>query len=931
MSVTGALVSLGEVSSRLHELIPSLRFDPQRTAVAIVSSVPGLGERLVAAVGHDLSGLLFDVYPDPYPDLQRLSRSLHGIWMVCAADRYEFGGASFLDWADRHRALFARIPVYCINVIRSSQLPLWKEPVVPDSVIAGERTVAVAPMLLDVDAATFGTNAELKALQSQFIDGLLLLSVRYAAKYRPFTSLVTTWDLAASEAIDAAVPSTPPSSEVEAALLHLNHLHARRDVARSAVRLLDTAFAAANAIDDGHASADLARLSKKIAVLMNDGRSAFIEVPSTVGVDPFAAEYQQVRQRALRFTDSVMKELTALGRKEEAEVFAATRKEFAEDAKVVLLGAFSSGKSTFINSLLGLTEETNELPTSGRPETAVITEILEGREDLATVEEADRVNLTLFQRGNQPDERWKINREEFDAFLQWYAAGVVKIEELQSVRFARDAFKESSPRNAFTRRDADMFREFGRESEIDHRDRRELDRMGAICTLRNIRFSKPLKPPNPREVPVCFEWVKKPMNAFRVERVELQRPSPALHGLRMVDTPGTDSLIGHHHTLARSYIQKYKTAPVIYLFSASLPASEEDAKNLAFLRDLSTDRGRLFFAINKKNLVLNGLAGQKEILEGTMRRLRDAGMGEKRAYFIDALGARTNPDDEWTALVGDLRAFLRLQRTALVVNAMRDKLRAPLERLLANQHALVKDRNKKDADAARTAAAWERTLENIDAVIKRFEEQVESAEERLFRRAGSDFHDEVEELDDDLGAFDCGAWLTSKKNTKLAQIKALIEPLGDWPDRLASNLQNATRVLHAFLQSELSKEGAKLSYVFTRTDIPSDFHAFTVAKIEAEAASDVQYDFKFYTGWLESKVARLRELIGKETSAGTRRVQAKFNEIVESYWTQTKALRSRAKPFTRGPGKASDAEVKNAQGTIAFLERALREYAAVDE
>lgn len=935
----GAAARLSEVSRSLNELLPGRTFDLLPSNIAVVTNVPLLARRLLGAIEHGIgrslaSARIFaQALETPYPDLSALAQSLDGLWIVCGADRYEFGGSAFSDWSDRHRALFGRVPVHGICVLRVSQLASWNEPVLHDNVSAGERSIAITPLLLDFDAPAFGGGAQLEALQLVFVEKLLLLSMRHAAKHRSYLDVAAAWDVIASAAFDAAPPAVTAATQLEAALIRIAGVRRMRDTARAAAKHVDAAFDSAAIADAAYTPVhDLEPLSKKVAVLINDGRSGFISVPTANDTTPFALEFQQVRQRALRFIDLVIGELTKLGHKSEANVFAATRRQFLEDVKVILLGAFSSGKTTFLNSLLGLDEETNALPTSGRPETATITEVVEGKEDAAVFEFHDCVGLVLFQQSSHSIDRWKLNREEMQSFLSWLAEEIVHVEQLGSARFTPKGVMAMSPRgHAITRSDIEFFRDLIAQ-DTAYIERRLLERASAVCRIENIRFRRDPKPPLSRKIAECLKWVKAPVNALRIKKLEVRRASVALNGLRMVDTPGTDSLISHHHTLARSYIEEYSTSPVIYLFAASPPASEEDAKNIAFLKELSSDRTRLFFVINKKSLVTGGEDGEREIRGAVNRRLRNAKIEGKRVYYIDALGARTKPDSEWIALVSDLRAFVRDRATDMLVEAMRMKLRAPLDGLLTYHRELVRKSGFDAEDLAKTIAAWTRSAKAIAVVMARFDEEVASVEQRLFKRAASDFHLETNEIDGDLAAFDCGAWLTSKKDTKVREIQSIIAPLAEWPERLKANLQSASRVLHAFLAQQLVKESSSLSVVLTNVDVPADFHAFTIAEIQTEANSDVHYSFKSYTGWIENKVARLRELVGREANGATRKVGKAFNDIVTAYRAQGHALQVRAESFARTKPQGGDSEaMQNAQATIDFLERTLREYLAVDQ
>ena len=118
--------------------------------------------------------------------------------------------------------------------------------------------------------------------------------------------------------------------------------------------------------------------------------------------------------------------------------------------------------------------------------------------------------------------------------------------------------------------------------------------------------------------------MKQPEIALRVEHAQFQRNLPILQGLRFVDTPGTDSAISHHHSLARSHINRTPGAPVLYCFDGNRAGSLEDHKNLVFLHGLAADR--TFFVVTKRP---EATVERDEVRNRVRQALREAGWLEQ--------------------------------------------------------------------------------------------------------------------------------------------------------------------------------------------------------------------------------------------------------------------------------------------------------------
>lgn len=937
VSTIEQMARLSTSATSLRVLFPDDSFDMPATHVIVAGKPTELSTALVTGIEHAAERALTSAHlvlhcqEQTFPDLTAAAHPIHGLWFVSSADRTEFHGNEFAQWADEHRSILARIPLHGFVVLQSKRLPTWREPVTIDSISAGGRAVLVSPLLLD-EEEHFAGGALLRDLQLEIVTHLLLSSVRYRTGYHPFAAMATSWDQRAAAALHrrmSALASEGPG-DLGRALSRLGGLRELQETADAASRTAAVALDTANALDRAQASPEaLTQLAANVATRINDGRRRVAEPAAPAAkVDPFASDFQRLREAGLRFASTFADEMNARGNPKTAAAYESARRKLSEEVKMIVLGPFSSGKSTFLNSILGLNETNNPLPTSGAPETTTINELVHGAVDEAEIHFFQRIDLELFERPQRRD-RWTINKAEIQALLAWWREGVIDRKRIRILRF--DGKRDKAERGLSPQDEKFLSELVDPKYKETHYDEGELKKKHAIFMVADIHFLKEPKVPDARDLPANQAWVKSPERALRVEKVILRRNLDPLVGLGFVDTPGTDSLFAHHHTLARKYIEDFPTSPVICLFDAKTPASEEDSKNITFLKNLNADQSRLFFVITKRG---DAAKDEDEVRTSVNRRLRDAGLEQKRVYYIDSIDIRTDPtDSEWTALVADLRRYVNENRTALLQGDMRARLRTPIEGMIADQRTRL-EQLRRGGDHEAAAAQWEQQARAVDGVLKRFDERAAAAQARLFRssvRGTETFHDEVDDVDSQLASFDCGAWLTSKKDEKVRRIKAIVGQLEEWPKRLKANLVTAGRLLHGELAEDLRKN-AQRSASLSILGPPADFRAFSLSELHDEAKADVHYHFASYRSWLEKKVGTLRWLLKKERRKGVHEVDAAFAEMVEGYREQCDAVRESAVSLARAARKRDDTATarKEALAAIEFLERQLQEYDAID-
>ncbi|MGA8806608.1 MAG: dynamin family protein [Thermoanaerobaculia bacterium] len=908
------------------------------TTVVVSSAQDGVSEALVQAVSAANDRVLglasIQLVPSRMGASFDTSR-VDGIWLVCSFDRYEFKGSAFLDWADQHRRELAELPVHAFTILRDTELADCGEPIMVDQILLAGSSIMVVPLLLNATTGELGGPPGLRALQNTLLQNTLLLSMRRAMGFRTFADVVETWDSQVAGSIDRRrLVRVTGATVLDAALVCMDRLRELREAAQAASRDVEQALETARQADEGYPTEnDIRAMARRVALAMNDGRKHGTLDVNPPEIDPFAKEFQQVRARGLALMAVIVAALKKRGKEEDAETFQSSRDVVGDDLRIILLGPFSSGKSTFLNTLLGLTDEANMLPASGRPETSTINEIVFGAPEQMEVHFLKTVELRFFSESEADQDRWKINREEIGAFLAWLRGGDLDLKSAKCERFERSRKRSST--EGWDRRDEKMLSKLGDPNSTEtHIDATELESKRAVVQVSGLRFTQRPDLPNLNDSRECFEWAGKPAHALQIEKLVLRRNIAALDGLQFVDTPGTDSLVSHHHWLARDYIEEFRTSPVICVFNGRHSASKEDARNLEFLKRLQGDIDRLFFVITKKRIVAQTVEDEKEIRDAVQLQIRDAGLKARRVYFVDSLDARRNPSDpEWLALLQDLKDYVDRNRTEVLRRMLRDRLHDPVASLLRQERTNLSMYSRDAKDQIALADAMLAAAELAAATLAAFEDEVESVKKRLFRWRSRNFVEDVESVDKQLASFDCSALLAGKRDAKIRELVSSVSSLDPWQQQLVTNVENAENVLHAALTDRIAHALKTMEASIAPSSPSPDFQPLMLASLRDKAAEPIPFRWLSYSSDLSRKTESLREILGNASRRARNAVDGEVERAAKDYRKQIKAFEKRTRESeakARATAK-NPAEEKKATEMVALLERFLREFAAIDQ
>ena len=158
---------------------------------------------------------------------------------------------------------------------------------------------------------------------------------------------------------------------------------------------------------------------------------------------------------------------------------------------------------------------------------------------------------------------------------------------------------------------------------------------------------------------------------MRVATVEVEVPAEILRlGFEFIDTPGIGSSLAANTAATRRFLPQADA--VLFVTGFDSPLTEAEA---GFLTDASRHAGRLFFILNKRDLVSDRDADQ--VRDFVRQRLRDLGGAAPRVYGMSALealeGVVGNDQDRLSAsgvprLRADLELFLTTGKTRLFLD-----------------------------------------------------------------------------------------------------------------------------------------------------------------------------------------------------------------------------------------------------------------------
>ncbi len=318
-----------------------------------------------------------------------------------------------------------------------------------------------------------------------------------------------------------------------------------------------------------------------------------------------------------------------------------------QDFTIALFGAFSAGKSSFSNALMGA----KVLPVSPNPTTAAINKIRP---------------VTPEHPHETADVQLKTAEQLLDDIQASYEAIGIRVTSLE------EAFNRAAEGNAVKLTDErlNVHKSFIRAYSEGFREFEQ--KLGTTIRVDREAFEKFVAQENRS----CF-----------VDNIDFYYDSPLTRmGVTLVDTPGADSINARHTGVAFDYIRNADAILFITYFNhAFAKADREFLIQLGRVKD-AFELDKMFFIVNAIDLAAT-MNEEEEVKNYVQTELQRFGIRFPRLYGVSSLHAlreKVEGDDFQSGMPPFENAFnhfLKDELTALAVQALQEEVEKTEERL----------------------------------------------------------------------------------------------------------------------------------------------------------------------------------------------------------------------------------------------------------
>ncbi|WP_102346507.1 dynamin family protein [Bacillus sp. Marseille-P3661] len=383
---------------------------------------------------------------------------------------------------------------------------------------------------------------------------------------------------------------------------------------------------------------------------------------------------------------------------------------------VALFGAFSAGKSSFANALIG----EKLLPVSPNPTTATINKILPTTEN--------RPHGTVLVKVKTEEQLYNDVRQSFAVFDQTCVSMEDALQRIRSLNYDSNEAKEK-PHYAFLKAV-----QLGYEPIAQH--------LGQVLTVDLVEFQ---------------DYVAKEEKSCFVEWIELYYDCPLTkQGITLVDTPGADSINARHTGVAFEYIKNADAILfVTYYNHAFSKADREFLIQLGRVKE-TFEMDKMFFIVNAADLAKS----EEELLVVTNyvgEELQKYGIRIPRIYPLSsklALDEKIKSNDQNSGMPEFERAFhsfIMNDLAQLSIQSAHEDLRRTviaLEDIIHNAKESDEVKKKKREEAELTQKQIVNVINSKDnqveerSIKQEVEELIFYVKQRVFFRY-NDFYNEA--------------------------------------------------------------------------------------------------------------------------------------------------------------------------------------------
>ncbi|MGG0716779.1 dynamin family protein [Robertmurraya massiliosenegalensis] len=381
---------------------------------------------------------------------------------------------------------------------------------------------------------------------------------------------------------------------------------------------------------------------------------------------------------------------------------------------VALFGAFSAGKSSFANSLIG----EKLLPVSPNPTTAAINKIMPIDENHphGLVKVQFKQEQVLFEDINRSLGVFEVQAQNFDEAL-------TQIKEILEHKTELDVYEKThySFLSAFYR-GFDVYRK----------------QLGKVLETNMKSFR---------------DFVANEEKSCLVERIEVHYDCEITRkGITLVDTPGADSINARHTGVAFDYIKNSDAILfVTYYNHAFSKADREFLIQLGRVKD-AFEMDKMFFVVNAVDLA-NSETEKEEVLSYVKDELVRFGIRNPSLYPVSSLLAIQEKRGQLPSSQSGIRlfedhfySFITNDLTQIAIDAANAEWERALEQLRSYIHSAKEDKHLKQTRIASLNAELAEVERNIsnqttNRIQPRISQEIEELIYYLKQRVFLRFHD----------------------------------------------------------------------------------------------------------------------------------------------------------------------------------------------
>lgn len=494
---------------------------------------------------------------------------------------------------------------------------------------------------------------------------------------------------------------------------------------------------------------------------------------------------------------------------------------------VALFGAFSAGKSSFANALIG----EKLLPVSPNPTTAAINKILPVNEENrhGTVKVHLKTNETMFDDVNRSLAVFEKKAADFDEALQ-----LIKTVIDSPGDFNADEKTHYSFLHAF-------YRGFS-----SYRDK-----MGEVIITDVADFAG---------------FVANEEKSCLVELIEVYYDCPLTRkGITLVDTPGADSINARHTGVAFEYIKDSDAILfVTYYNHAFSKADREFLIQLGRVKD-TFELDKMFFIVNAVDLA-NNEEEKREVLDYVEGELVRFGIRNPHLFPLSSMFALKEKQGETVGFDPGIRDFennfywfIDHDLTDMTVKSGELEMDRSLSQLRAYIQSAMEDKELKAERLRQLQGEHERIngiieAENSDILLEQLGREIDELTYYIKQRVFYRFNDFFKE------AFNPAVLKDDGRNLKKAVKDALENFLKDFGFDFAQELRATTLRVEAFIGKLLKQTMDALSHETGKINRELSYTPFEVARMDGpsfqSAFTDINRDlFKKALSYFKSPKA----------------------------------------------------------------------------